>query len=1154
MSRLVVVSNRLPVTLYPENSAPDDVKTSSGGMVSALNSIADQYDELVWIGWPGAVVSGPEEEERFNGRLREESERSTVKLVAVWLTTVEVEDFYNGYSNSSLWPLLHWMTPYARFKRSWAAIYKTVNEKFADIVLEVATPRDLIWVHDYHLFMVPQILRRKRDNERMEEAIHRIPSYEDVCEARPEEVQRPTFLPLETDDILIPPHAKSSVDLRPADLPPELLPDDAVACGEEVERSYTAPTIHTQGVAAAAPAPELPATFSSPELRRGRGPYAERKCETSESEDDCGGGSGKSLNKASNEQPQASSFDAPERVGMERIGEGSARLRRLDKFESCDDLDVIRRDLRPFLEPRDRQCAPEASRPELTALRRSITTIERETKLKIAFFLHTPFPPYEVLCVLPDAMELIDGVLGSDLVGFHTYGYLRHFRSCVVRFCGFTPEIDHIDHHGQRTRLGVFPIGANWQGISAAMKSKSFAQHLEDYTAQFQGKNLVLSVERLDYTKGMPQKLAAIHRYLEKAAEAEKSRLPRIESTQQLAEEPGCEGGAGGGPEEQDADLIEGWKCRIEERKERSEVEGGAISRRDIFEAVNKTIGAAKRQLWKTISPAPISQAFVEHWKTVFLFIAVPSRCEVPQYQSIEEEVHQTISKINGLFSTPMHQPLVYIHRPIPIDELAALYARADCALVTPLIDGMNLVAKEFIAAKDRGLPNVLPGALVLSELAGAAQELFDANVVNPYDEEAVATAIHDSLELMKGEHLDEAGRWHLTQSMREAILRDDAIAWAKRLLESLQAPADAKIMRPEAAALPLHDSAAKWFFEVTPGTKALFLDYDTIFLEPEQGGSGAQEDAPGPQQPTAAGGVPRGSPEEQEEEKAPATILRALGRREDLEIFIVSVRSKESLDEHFKPHESLTLIAETGGALRGPATGQKWRPTRFSTKSSTAWMTKVLPIMELFRAATPGAEIEEKSAAVVFHYGAADRDYGKFKAKELVHQLSHSLVNLPCQISQGDKSVEIVSVDVQKGLVVSGICQDKVFSQVLCVGSDSTDESMFLGAPERAYTVKVGPGETYANHRFASAGEARRFLKLIVDQGLPEQQPRPLFEGGHLGRREASPPYDVFGSTRSQTHTADDPEGELLEDPLNMLPEAEDTTLPVENAYTTLG
>jgi len=1091
MSRLVVVSNRLPVTIYPEKDAPDDVSTSSGGMVSALNSIADKYDELVWIGWPGAVVSGPEEEQRFNERLQEESERSTVKLVAVWLTTVEVEDFYNGYSNSSLWPLLHWMTPYARFKRSWAAVYKTVNEKFADIVLEVATPRDLIWVNDYHLFMVPQILRKKRDNERMEEAIHQMPSYEDVCEARPEEVQRPTFLPLEIDDILIPLHEKSSVDLRPAGLPPELLPDDAAACGEEVERSHTVPTIHSQGAAAAMPAPELLATVSSPELL---GPYVERECEPPEGEVDGGGGSGNGLG---------------------------------DKASG-----------------------------------RSITTIERETKLKIAFFLHTPFPPYEVLCVLPDAMELIDGVLGSDLVGFHTYGYLRHFRSCVVRFCGFTPEIDHIDHHGQRTRLGVFPIGANWQGISAAMQSKSFAQHLEDYTAQFQGKNLVLSVERLDYTKGMPQKLAAIHRYLEKAAEAQQSRLQRTESGQQPAEEPSCEGGGSGGPEEQDADLIEGWKCRIEERKERSEVEGGTISRRGIFEAVNKTIGAAKRQLWKTISPTPISQAFVEHWKTVFLFIAVPSRCEVSQYQSIEEEVHQTISKINGLFSTPMHQPLVYIHRPIPIDELAALYARADCALVTPLIDGMNLVAKEFIAAKDRGLPNVLPGALVLSELAGAAQELFDANVVNPYDEEAVANAITDSLELMKGEHLDEAGRWHLTQSMREAILRDDAVAWAKKLLESLQAPADTKIMRPEAAALPLHDSAAKWFFEVTPGTKALFLDYDTIFLEPEQGGGGAQEDAPGPQQPTAASGVPWGSPEEEEEETAPERILRALGRREDLEIFIVSVRGKELLDEHFKPHESLTLIAETGGALRGPATRHEWRPTRLSTKSSTAWMTKVLPIMELFRAATPGAEIEEKSAAIVFHYAAADRDYGKFKAKELVHQLSHSLVNLPCQISQGDKSVEIASVDVQKGLVVSGICQDKVFSRVLCVGSDSTDESMFLLAPERAYTVKVGPGETYANYRFASAGEARRFLKLIVDQRLPEQQPRPLSEGGHLARRAASPPHGhraairscAFESTSSQTHTADDPELELLEDPLNMLPEAENTTLPGDNANTALG
>merc|ERR1719162_2028630 len=111
---------------------------------------------------------------------------------------------------------------------------------------------------------------------------------------------------------------------------------------------------------------------------------------------------------------------------------------------------------------------------------------------------------------------------------------------------------------------------------------------------------------------------------------------------------------------------------------------------------------------------------------------------------------------INGRFATATHTPIRYIHRAIPISELVALYARADCCMVTPLIDGMNLVAKEFVAAKDKTVLNVVPGSIVLSELAGAAQELFDAIIVNPYDAEAVAEAIHISLEAMKGDIFDE--------------------------------------------------------------------------------------------------------------------------------------------------------------------------------------------------------------------------------------------------------------------------------------------------------------------------------------------------------------------------------------------------------------
>ena len=121
---------------------------------------------------------------------------------------------------------------------------------------------------------------------------------------------------------------------------------------------------------------------------------------------------------------------------------------------------------------------------------------------------------------------------------------------------------------------------------------------------------------------------------------------------------------------------------------------------------------------------------------SLFVFITVPSRQNVAEYRRIEEEVQRTVSEINGAFSTPTNAPITFIHRHVGWGELAALYARADLCLVTPLVDGMNLVAKEFVAAKARDVAGVVPGAVVLSERAGAAQEMFDALVVNPHHAE----------------------------------------------------------------------------------------------------------------------------------------------------------------------------------------------------------------------------------------------------------------------------------------------------------------------------------------------------------------------------------------------------------------------------------
>jgi len=1005
MPRVIVVSNRLPVTVNPELEEPDDIKFSSGGLVSAFRSVVDEYDQIVWIGWPGTSLEKEEDRVRVEKRLKSQAEW---QLIPVWLTQSEVDGFYAGFSNSSLWPLLHWMTPYARFKRVWAENYRTVNEKFTDVILQTAEQGDLVWIQDYHLFLVPQMIR-KRESPGVQEELFRAgwiqrpkdlppPLHEDEDEAVYEDSQAEHQEQL-TD--------ASAVTRRPTHLPDMVTPETPMS---REQSPQDAAYLDSQG--------EL-SRFKSMEL------------ETSQ---------------------------------LEALTSKAARL-----VTGTEDTDG---EPPPVERQRSTASVGSATKTRTSSkehehfgftpkIRRSVTAVEQNTKVKIAFFLHTPFPSYEVISVLPQCAEIVEGMLGADLIGFHTYSYLRHFRSCVIRLCGFTPEMDHVDHLGQRTKLGVFPIGANWQGIEQAMQSEDFKEHLASYTKQFEGKSLVLSVERLDYSKGLPQKLAAIQRYLEdvwaEKKAAKKNKKPPSES---FEGDPSPENAAFKGR----AERLEALQKRFEARRQSTAVAKGSLRR--IGSSFTYLLGRALGNDAEENDP-------VDHSQTVFLFIAVPSRQEVQEYKSIEEEVHRTISTINGQFSTPTHQPIVYIHRSISMDELAALYARADICLVTPLIDGMNLVAKEYLVAKDPKAKKLgaMPGTIVLSELAGAAQELFDALVVNPYDEDAVADAIRIGLDLIRSDILDESQRWEVTERMRQSVRENDAVAWARSILTSLQDPLGSKLARPETMSLQfLEDNAAEAFFASRAGTKALFLDYDGTLRSFES----RAEDA---------------TPTEELLE-----IMGELDKRKDLCIHIVSGRDTTFLEEHFGVFKSFTLIAEHGFMTYSEETDHSWQ--HFNPYTDVAWMEKIRPVMELFTRCTPGSHIEVKSSAIVWHFRECDEEYGSFKAKELTHQLALSLGNLPCQISQGHKIVEVASLQVKKGLIVRTTClaQQKSgdpFTAVLCVGDDRTDESMFAEAPKDAYTVKVGLGETLARLRLRDPDEVIYFLKLIAEQ-VPVSIPEP--------------------------------------------------------------
>jgi trehalose 6-phosphate synthase/phosphatase len=304
---------------------------------------------------------------------------------------------------------------------------------------------------------------------------------------------------------------------------------------------------------------------------------------------------------------------------------------------------------------------------------------QRLPQARIGFFLHVPFPNPEVFLALPVRRWLVEGVLGADLIGFHTRRYRGHFTAALRRILGLEMDADEHVRVGDRAiRLGIFPMGVDAADIARRAAERSVTQRV--LTLKAQHDRLLLGIDRLDYTKGIPRRIAAFERLL--------------------------------------ADHPE-WRGHVR-----------------------------------------------------FLQLAIPSREGVAAYQSFREEVEQLVTRINGRYATPTWTPIQYLHQSVDDDELMALYRAADVMVVTPLRDGMNLVAKEFVAA--RGDEN---GMLVLSEFAGAADELTSAMIVNPYDVTGVADAMHSALTM------DGAERRRRMRLLRQQVFAQDVYWWTRTFM-----------------------------------------------------------------------------------------------------------------------------------------------------------------------------------------------------------------------------------------------------------------------------------------------------------------------------------------------------------------------------------
>ncbi|MDQ4119296.1 MAG: trehalose-6-phosphate synthase [Actinomycetota bacterium] len=314
---------------------------------------------------------------------------------------------------------------------------------------------------------------------------------------------------------------------------------------------------------------------------------------------------------------------------------------------------------------------------------------ELRPDLKIGFFLHIPFPPVELFRQLPWRTRIMEGLLGADVIGFHTDGGVRNFQWLATELAGASedsdPEVVHVG--GRRVRLGAFPISIDSSKLDALARADKTVERAAELRRELGNpRRIVLGVDRLDYTKGIDVRLRAFH------------------------------------------ELLEEGRITIDD--------------------------------------------------AVMIQLATPSRERVEHYREMRDDIELSVGRTNGEYARVGHPAVHYLHQSLPRDELAAFYLAADVMLVTPLRDGMNLVAKEYVACRfDED------GALVLSEFAGAAIELTSALLVNPHDTDGVKEALYAALTM------NDEERGKRMRSLRAQVMHHDVDRWARSFLEALGVP-----------------------------------------------------------------------------------------------------------------------------------------------------------------------------------------------------------------------------------------------------------------------------------------------------------------------------------------------------------------------------
>ena len=733
MSKTIIISNRLPLQLKIENQKIE-ATPSVGGLATGMKSV-HRDGNGVWIGWTGLT------EEEIPADLVDDVVEATIKeqCVPVSLNQDDIDGFYYGFSNRTIWPLFHYFIEYAEFeKESWQS-YKRVNEKYAEVVLDNIEEGDTVWVHDYQLMLLPALIKKER-------------------------------------------------------------PD-----------------------------------------------------------------------------------------------------------------------------------------------------------VQIGFFLHIPFPSYEVFRILPWREEILKGLLGSDLIGFHTYDYQGHFLSSVSRILRHEVSFNEITLKDRMVTVNSFPMGIDYKKFSdaaakhdSAKNQSELQRRLDMHIDSTPDAKMILSIDRLDYSKGIANRIRAYEYFLEK--------YPQFKE-----------------------------KVRL-------------------------------------------------------VMLAVPSRSNVPQYQLLKKEVDELVGRINGKFATVSWTPIWYFYRSMPFENLIDLYTTCEVALLTPIRDGMNLVAKEYVATRSHGT-----GVLILSEMAGAAQEMSEAVIINPNNFEEIADALKQAIEMPEAEQVKR------NKFLQKRLKRYNVEKWAEDFMHALyETTHKSDIVEAEHLQKDRED---KMFEDYKKAEKRiLFLDYDgtlRAFVN---------------------------NPDDASPDDELIELVRKIESQENTEVVIISGRDRHTLGEWWQD-VPITLIAEHGVWKR--PIGGEWAVTE-ALKND--WMETVKPILEKFVDRTAGTFIEEKNYSLAWHYRNADPDLGEKRASELSTVLKELSANNELGVLDGNKVLEIKDSTIHKGKAATKHIFDKNYDFKFAIGDDWTDEYMFQDLPEDTYSVKVGLQKTAARFYVDDTDRVRDLLKRFAN------------------------------------------------------------------------